>query len=182
MLQRLLVPALVTLALLAAGCGGDGGNGDETLSATEWANGLCGAITNWTESVQSATEPLTGGDISKESLQSAADDVQSSTQTFTDDLKDLGKPDTETGQEAKDLLDGLDETLGQDADELKSTVEDAGPTEILSTISTVTAKLGTMSQQVASTFTQLDQLDASNELEQAFEEADRCDEIRSSQR
>ena len=180
MLQRLLVPALVTLALLAAGCGGDGG--DETLSTTEWANGLCGAITNWTESLQTATEPLTGGDISKESLQSAADDVQSSTQTFTDDLKDLGKPDTETGQEAKDLLDGLDETLNQDAEEIKSTVEDASATDILSTISTVTAKLGTMSQQVSSTFTQLDELDASNELDQAFEEADSCAEIRSSQR
>ena len=182
MSRRLLVPALAALALLAAGCGGDGGGGDETLSATEWANDLCGSITTWTDSLQSATEPLTGGNISKESLQSAADDVQSSTKTFTEDLKDLGKPDTETGQEAKDLLDGLDETLGQDAEELKSTVDDASPTDILSTVSTVTAKLGTMSQQVASTFTQLDELDASNELEQAFEEADSCDEIRSSQR
>lgn len=182
MLRRLLVPALAALALLAAGCGGDGGGGDETLSTGEWANGVCSATSTWTESLQSATEPLTGGNISKEALQSAADDVQSSTQTFTDDLKDLGKPDTETGQEAKDLLDGLDGTINQDADEIKSTVDDASATDILSTVSTVTAKLGTMSQQVSSTFTQLDQLDASNELQQAFDEADSCDAIRSSQR
>jgi hypothetical protein len=178
-LRFLLVPALA-LALLAAGCGGDGG-GDETLSTNEWANGLCGAITTWTDSLQSAAEPLTGGNISKEALQNAADEVQSSTKTFTEDLKDLGKPDTETGQEAKDLLDGLDETLNQDADEIKSTVDDASATDILGTVSTVSAKLGTMSQQVASTFNQLDQLDASNELHQAFQEADSCDEIRSSQ-
>ena len=181
-MPRLLVPVLAALALLAAGCGGDGNGGDETLSTSEWADGFCGAITTWTDSLQSAVEDFTGGNISKEALQEAADEIESSTQTFTDDLKDLDRPDTETGQEAKDLLDGLDETLNQDAAELKSTVEDAAPTDILETVSTVTAKLGTMSQQVSSTFQQLDQLDASNELKQAFEEADSCDEIPSAQR
>lgn len=182
MLRRLLVPALAALALLAAGCGGDGNGADETLSTTEWANGLCGSITAWTESLQSAAEPLTGGNISKEALQSAADGVESSTKEFTDDLKDLGKPDTESGQEAKDLLDGLDEELDDDLQEIQSTVDDASPTDILSTVSTVSETLGNMAQQVSSTFEELDQLDASNELEQAFEEADSCDEIRSSQR
>lgn len=182
MSRRLLVPALLALALLAAGCGGDGGGGDDTLSATEWANDLCGSITTWTESLQSAAEPLAGGNISKEALQSAADDVESSTNTFTDDLKDLGAPDTESGQEAKDLLDGLDEKLDDDLQEIQSTVEDASPTEILSTVSAVGTTLGSMSQEISSTFDELDQLDASNELEQAFEEADSCDEIRSSQR
>lgn len=181
LVRRLLVLAFA-LSLLAAGCGGNGGNADETLSTSDWANGVCDAITTWTDSLQSAAEPLTGGNISKEALQSAADEVESSTKTFTEDLKDLGKPDTETGQEAKDLLDGLDDDLNQDAQEIKSTVEDASPTDILSTASTVSAKLGTMSQQVSSAFNQLDQLDASNELEQAFQEADSCAEIRSSQR
>ncbi len=182
MSRRLLVPVFAALALLAAGCGGDGGGGDDTLSATEWANDLCGAITTWTESLQSAAEPITGGNISKEALQSAADDVESSTRTFTDDLKDLGAPDTETGEEAKDLLDGLDEKLSDDLQEIQSTVEDASPTEILSTVSAVGTSLGNMSQEISSTFDELDQLDASNELEQAFEDADSCDEIRSSQR
>jgi hypothetical protein len=181
MLRRFLVLPLA-LALLAAGCGGDGGGGDETLSTTDWANELCGAITTWTESLQSAAEPLTGGNISKESLQSAADDVESSTKKFTDDLKDLGKPDTETGQQAKDLLDGLDEKLDDDLQEIQSTVEGASPTDILSVVSTLSTTLGNMSQEISSTFDELDQLDASNELEQAFEQADSCAEIRSSQR
>jgi hypothetical protein len=181
LLLRVLVPALA-LALLAAGCGGDGNGGDETLSTTDWANELCGAITTWTESLQSAAEPLTGGDISKEALRNAADDVESSTKTFTEDLKDLGRPDTETGQEAKDLLDGLDEELDDDLQEIQSAVDDASASNILSTVSTVSETLGDMARQISSTFDQLDQLDASNELEQAFEEADNCAEIRSSQR
>jgi hypothetical protein len=182
MSRRLLVPALAALALLAAGCGGDGNGADETLSTTEWANGLCGSITAWTESLQSAAEPLTGGNISREALEEAADDVESSTKEFTDDLEDLGKPDTESGQEAKDLLDGLDEELDDDLQEIQSTVDDASSTDILSTVSTVSEALGEMARQVSSTFEELDQLDASNELEQGFEEADSCDEIRSSQR
>jgi hypothetical protein len=182
MSRRLLVPVLAALALLAAGCGGDGNGGDETLSTTEWADGLCGAITTWTESLQSAAEPLTGGDISKEALQEAADDVESSTQTFTDDLEDLGRPDTESGQEAKDLLDGLDEELDDDLQKIQTTAENASASNILSTVSTVSTTLGDMAEEISSTFEELDQLDASNELEQAFEEADSCDEIRSSQR
>ena len=181
-MSRLLVPVLAALALLAAGCGGDGNGGDETLSTTEWANGLCGSITTWTESLRSAAEPLTGGNISKEALQEAADDVESSTQEFTDDLKELGKPDTETGQEAKDLLDGLDEELDDDLQQIQTTVENASASNILTTVSTVSSALGEMAQQISATFEQLAELDASNELEQAFEEADSCAEIREEQR
>lgn len=125
---------------------------------------------------------LTGGNISKEALQEAADDVESSTQTFTDDLEELGRPDTEAGQEAKDLLDGLDEELDDDLQKIQSTVENASANNILSTVSMVSTTLGDMAQQVSATFEELDQLDASNELEQAFEEADSCAEIRSAQR
>jgi predicted transcriptional regulator len=181
LMSRLLVLALAALALLAAGCGGDG-NGDEGLSTTEWANELCGSITTWTDSLRAAAEPITRGNISKEVLQEAADEVASSTQTFTEDLSDLGAPDTESGQEAKDLLDELGQTVDQNAEEIKSTIENASPTEIVATVSTVTAKLGTMYQELSSTFRQLDQIDASNELEQAFDEADSCDEIQSAER
>jgi ATP-dependent exoDNAse (exonuclease V) beta subunit len=181
-MSRLLVLALAALALLAAGCGGDGNGGDETLSTTEWANELCGAITTWTESLQSAAEPLTGGNISREALQEAADDAESSTQEFTEDLEDLGRPDTESGQEAKDLLDGLDEQLDDDLQEIQTAVEDANASNILPTVSKVSASLGEMAEQISATFDELDQLDASNELEQAFEEADSCAEIRSAQR
>jgi hypothetical protein len=179
---RLLVPVLAALALFAAGCGGNGNGGDETLSTTEWADGLCGAITTWTDSLQSAAESFTSGDISREALQEAVDDIQSSTETFTEDLGELGRPDMESGQEAKDLLDGLDEELDDNLQELQTAVEDTNASNILNTVSTVTTTLGAMAQQISSAFQELDQIDASNELEQAFEEADNCAEIPSSQR
>jgi ABC-type transporter Mla subunit MlaD len=88
----------------------------------------------------------------------------------------------ESGQEAKDLLDGLDEELDDNLQELQTAVEDTNASNILNTVSTVTTTLGAMAQQISSAFQELDQIDASNELEQAFEEADSCDEIPSSQR
>ena len=47
------------------------------------------------------------GDISKDSLTTAVDDAKSATETFTSDIEDLGKPDTEAGQQAKESIDQL---------------------------------------------------------------------------
>ena len=43
----------------------------------------------------------------------------------------------------------------------------------------ISAALSTMGQQLSSTFTELEQLDAGGELEAAFNEADSCNELRS---
>jgi hypothetical protein len=178
-MSRLLLPVLAALALFAAGCGGNGNGGDST---TDWVNDFCGAIADWGDSLQSATEPLEGGNISRETLRQTADDIQSSTQEFTDDLQDLGAPDIEAGQEAQELLNGLDEELDDDLQEIQTAVENANPGNILNTVSTVSNTLGAMAQQIASTFEELGQLDAADELEQAFDDAENCDQVREGQR
>jgi hypothetical protein len=179
-MRWLLVSALAT-ALLVAGCGGDSGNGSDTTSPTEWADGLCSAVTTWTESLTSSEQTLQGGNLTKESLQSVAGDVEDSTKTFVDDVKGLGKPDTEDGQKAKDELDGLTDELNSGADTIKSAVDDAsGASSVLGAISTVSTTLQTMGQEVSSTFKQLEQLDPAGELEQGFQEADSCADLRSS--
>jgi hypothetical protein len=50
---------------------------------------------------------------------------------------------------------------------------------VLAAVSTITGTLSTIGQQLSSTFTQLEQLDASGELETAFKEADSCKELQS---
>jgi hypothetical protein len=178
-LRRLLVPALATI-VLAAGCGGDG-NGSDSTSPTEWADSLCSSVTTWTDSLQSTTDSLRSGNLTEDSLRSAADDVKSSTETFADDVKGLGKPDTESGQQAEDLADGLGDDLDEGAQKIESTIEGVSdPSGVLNAVSVVSGTIQTMSQQVSSTLQQLRQLDPAGDLAQGFQEADSCDVIQSS--
>ena len=163
--------------VLAAGCGSDD---SEPSSTADWADGVCTAITTWTDSIKSAADPIKSGDISKGSLQSAADDVKSATDTLESDLKDLGKPDTEAGQQAKDSLDQLSSDLSTGTDTIKSAVE---------------RRLGRQRHrccrhhrrrhpcddetQLKSAYTSLTQLDAKGELETAFQQASSCQQLTS---
>jgi len=174
----LSLAALLVFGLLAAGCGSDE---PEASGTTDWAAGVCTAITTWTDSIKSAADPIKSGDISEDSLKSAADDVTSATDTLESDLKDLGKPDTEAGQQAKDSLDQLSSDLSTDADTIKSAVEDvSGVSGIAAAVTTVATTLTTMQTQITSAYTSLTQLDAADELKTAFREAGSCQELKSS--
>jgi hypothetical protein len=173
---RLLV-VLLLAASLAAGCGGDDGGGGD--SATEWADELCTAITDWTESITSATESITGGEPSEEGLRNAVDDVAESTSDFVDEVKGLGAPDTDAGDEAQQTVDQLADEVDGEVEKIRSAAEDAsGVSGVLEAFSTITGALSTMGQQVASAFSDLEQLDPQGELENAFEDADSCQDLR----
>ena len=173
----LSLAALLVVGVLAAGCGSDD---SEPSSPTDWADGVCTAITTWTDSIKSAADPIKSGDISEDSLQSAADDVKSATDTLESDLKDLGKPDTEAGQQAKDSLDQLSSDLSTDTDTITSAVEDvSGVSGIAAAATTVATTLTKMQTQVTSTYTSLTQLDAKGELKTAFQEASSCQQLTS---
>jgi methyl-accepting chemotaxis protein len=168
-----LVTALLA-ATLAAGCGGDDG-GDGGSSATDWANDLCSTITEWTESVEATSNSLRGGNLSEESLRDAADEFRSATQQFVDDVRGLGAPDTDAGEEAKEEIDQLADAIDEDVAEIEEAVE--GGEGLAATVSAITTALAGMGEELASTFTALEQLDAGSELEEAFRDADACDEL-----
>ena len=165
------------LALVAAGCGGSSSSTSSDTTATEeWAGSLCTAIVTWTDSLTSSVNSLQSGNLSKDALQGVVDDAKSSTETLIDDLKGLGKPDTEAGQEAQDALNQLADNLQKDVDEIESALNDSSA-NTLTTIATVSSTLVTMGNQLTSTFNELEQLDAKGELEDAFNAADSCDQL-----
>src|SRR5436309_214359 len=108
----LAVSSFVALAVLAAGCGG-GGGGDKSASAQDWADGVCSAINTWTDSLRSAGQSLSGGNLSKSSLESATNDVKDATAQLKDDLSGLGTPDTQSGDQAKQTTDELSKNIQQ---------------------------------------------------------------------
>ena len=178
-MRRLLpVGLLLAVVILAAGCSSDSSDPE---TAADWADGVCTAFTTWADSIKAASDPLTSGDISKDSLRSAADDLESATATLESDLKGLGKPDIEAGQEAKDAVDQLSSDLKTGAESIKSTAADVSSIgDIVAATAKVGTTLATLQGQVTSTFTTLEQLDAKGELRDAFEQASACQQLSSS--
>jgi hypothetical protein len=166
---RSLVVAL--LAALAAGCGG----GDED-SATEWADGVCSAITSWSGSVTSTTDSLQAGSLTADGLGTSVDEFESATNDFVDELRELGTPETDAGSQAKESLDELAGSIEDSVSQITAAVDDvSGVSGLLNAVSEVSAALSTMSTDVSSTYSELKSLDPGGELEQAFRDADSCD-------
>lgn len=160
-------------AVAAGGCGGDDSSG--TPAATEWAGGLCTAVTTWKDSVTGATDSLQGGNVTADSLKSAAADVEDATRTLADDLKGLGRPDTEAGQQAQETIDTLSGQLSDGADTIESAVEDAsGVSGALQAVSTVSSAFVTMGKQVSTAVSDIQGLEGGQELKDAFQQADSC--------
>ena len=90
-----------------------------------------------------------------------------------------GKPDTSDGQQAKDLLDQLGKDVEDGVDEIEGAVDDASSTGIAAAISQITTTFATMSSEVGGIVDQLEQLDPSGELTDAFKNADECSSLNS---
>jgi len=113
-------------------------------------------------------------------VQDAVDDLGSATREFIDDVRGLGTPDTEAGEQAKELLDQLADDVDDSLSEMEEAVDDAsGVSGVVEAVTAVSAGISSLGAKLTSTFTELEQLDGGGELEAAFEEADSCDELES---
>jgi ABC-type transporter Mla subunit MlaD len=168
------VVALASALALLAGCGGD-----DDASATEtWANGVCTAFVDWQESVQAATSSLEGEEPAGERLEAAVDDLGAATRTLRDDLRGLGPPDTDVGQQAREVTTSLADELADDVEEIEQAAAGAeGVSETLTAVSTISATLVAMGEAASTAFEELERLDSSGELEAAFESADACGDL-----
>jgi hypothetical protein len=71
--------------------------------------------------------------------------MTSATETLESDLQDLGKPDTQAGPQAKDLLDQLSSDLKTNTDSIKTAVDGVSDSsDVLGAVGTVSTALATM--------------------------------------
>jgi hypothetical protein len=173
--------AVAAVAVAVAGCGSsnDSGTTASGTSAPEaWASDLCSAVTTYRTALQSAGDSLKSGGVTRSALSDAADDVTTATDSFVDDLDGLGKPDTDAGAQAKQSVDGLSSDLKTSKDEIEKATEDVSTlSEVLTAVSTVSATLANATTQISETWNALQQLDAKDELSQAFASSDSCEEL-----
>ena len=180
-----LITVVVSVAFVAAGCGSSGDNSATTTttsaSATEaWASGVCTSLVTWQTAIKSAAGSVKS-DPTKSGLQTAADAAKSATQTLASDLEGLGKPDTPSGQQAKDSLDQLSTSLQQDVAAIETAATGvSGVSGALSAVTTATETLATMQTQVKTTVTDIQGLDANGELNNAFASSSACNSLTSS--
>jgi len=183
MTRKLLVAiSVAALAISAAGCGGSDESSSETTEpapASEWADGFCTAITTWTGALTSVKDQFTDlSSFSEEGLQTAADDVKTATDTLVEDLKGLGAPDTESGEEVKSSLDELSTTLETELDAIQTTADEtSGITEVPGAAQDIASALAAMSTAFSSTLSTIESADAQNELKDALEASPACADI-----
>jgi hypothetical protein len=180
MLIRLTLALVVLItAVAAAGCGGGkSSSSSNTSSPDDWANGLCSALVAWTNSVKSATGSLKAG-VSKGSLESATGDIKTASNTLVTDLKDLGKPDTKAGQQAKDAADQLSGEIEQDVKNMQNAVDKTSATGVVAAASSVATTLTTMGSQIGSAASKIGDADVGGELKKAFQNSSACKKLAS---
>ncbi len=178
-IQAALVAVVLAAALAAAGCGGSSSKSgsDSTMSASAWAEDLCKALGTWSSSVRSATSSLSGHP-DKQSLQKAGQQMKDATSQLESDLKGLKRPDTDAGAKAKQSIDTLATQLKDDLTKLEDAVKSADKNGgTVQAVSAIGSTLTTLSGQVRTAFTNLQQVDAKGKLESAFKGAPSCKKL-----
>jgi phage-related protein len=179
-MRALFAVLVLALAIFAAGCGGgsssSSGTGTEAsaTAADAWANSVCEAFVTWNNSITDAGQGIKDNP-SEEGIRTAGDQIQSATQTLADGLRGLGKPDTESGQQAKDTIDQLATNLDTSLQKINEAMDSAsGTAGAVTAASTIGTSLVEMADHVSTAFQQLQDIDAQGELQSAFESADSC--------
>jgi hypothetical protein len=171
-----LAALIAALSLVAVGCGdGDG----EAASAEEWADEFCTIVQDWRDELDQIGDQL-DDDFSSDSLEQAAEDADQATDDFVNDLRDLGGPDTESGDVVEQEVEELGDTVDEEREQLRAAVEDAeGLSGAAEAIGEVGRSLAEMATALEATLRAIDDADPGGEIRTALEESEACDEVTS---
>jgi hypothetical protein len=179
-MSRGIVTVLILMSAFSlSGCGGD--DGSDTTSPSEWADTLCTDLSQWKSSVTSIAASFGGGNLSQQQVQNAANDFADATETLVGDLQDLGRPETEAGQQAQDEVNRLADELQTGIGEVeRAAAGSSSAADARQAVSAISATVMTLSNQVSSSVMSVEQLDPQGELQTAVEQSDACNDLRSS--
>jgi len=120
---------------------------------------------------------LKGGGLNRQTLDAVVSDAKASTQAFADSVKALGPPPV-FDSKGKQIFETLQGQLSDDADAIKSaTANVSGAADVLTAISSVAGTLAKAGTQISDAFGQVKQLDANDQVRQAFSDAPACDSL-----
>ena len=173
--------AAIVIAAIAMRLSDDGG--PETTQ--EWAEFVCSDLTDWKSSITALAD--TGGEpLTADTLRDKLGDASDATSQLVSQLRDLGPPDLESGDQLEEQLDESTAELESSFDTLKESAEEAAdaPTgEFLQQLAGLAPDFAALQTAISNTVTTLQDADVAEEskaeLQQAFADAPSCQSLRS---
>jgi hypothetical protein len=167
--------AVAAVAMLAASCGG----GDSGVQS--WADDVCTEVNTWADRVTDAVQGVVaqGFDVSAEQVRLGVDEAANATDDLVTGLRDLGRPDTESGDQAREQLDQLASDLEERRDRARKLLE--RPSSVSGTLQLVQAVAGEIegaTGDVRETLNDLEQVQPGDELRDAFQNSEPCQQLR----
>ncbi|CAN5781765.1 hypothetical protein BH18ACT15_BH18ACT15_06340 [soil metagenome] len=193
-MRKTRITAGLTATLLAgalAACGGgsasnDGGSGGgggatQTVSADEYASGVCQSVSGWLKGLSKESSKLVQGmstgtspEEGKKAFVGFFGSAAERTDELVTDVEKVGAPDVEGGEEASaDLLDGLEKTK-QSFASAQSKAEDLPTGSKEEFQAGAQAISSTLQQETSGIQDSMDVTKRSQDLKKAFEDAKEC--------
>jgi hypothetical protein len=167
--------AVLALALTAAGCGSSKSSSGTTTSAAQqkanWADGMCSALGTWESSVKSAGSKLSGGNLSKSTLNGALNGIKDANKKLKDDLTSLGKPPTPSADAARSSLQSLSTDMSQNDEKIRQALSSGNAS---GAASAATSAAQAMAHDVQQTQSKLQSLSAEGGWQKAFANSAAC--------
>jgi hypothetical protein len=158
---------------------------DSPPTTEEWAGSVCTSLSDWRESITSLADA--GGEpLTADSLRDKVGDASDATSDLVTQLRDLGAPDLESGDELEQQLDASADELESSFESVKASAEevaDAPAGEFLQQLATLGSDFAALQTAISGTVTTLQNADVAEgskaELQQAFADAPSCESLRS---
>jgi hypothetical protein len=157
---------------------------DEPPSTSEWAETVCADLVDWRDTITSLAD-VSGETLTPELLRGRVDEAGTATSALIADLRALGPPDLDSGDELEEQLDEQVGALESSFDALKESAEDAadaGAGAFLQELAGLASQFSAFLAQLQSSVDVLQDADVGEEskaeLEQAFADAPSCQSLR----
>jgi hypothetical protein len=156
-----------------------------SVDTTEWAGSVCTSLSEWRSAITGLAD-VGEGQLTAESLEGRLDEAGDATEELVADLKQLGPPDLEARDEVEQALDDAADGLEESFDSLRADAQEAldagSPVDFLQELAALAPQFQALLEQVQDTVASLQSAslfgESSAELEQAFADADSCQQLR----
>jgi hypothetical protein len=155
------------------------GAGD--TSPQKWADGVCSAVQDWIDSVQSTVEGLRGAGSLENASQQAISGLDAATAQLADSIEQLGKPSTSDSRKARDAVEELSNELSTDVESIKGELANlpTDPAGIAASFALIGSDISNAIDEVQSTATTLRGLARNGKLKKAFQSSSECRSLKS---